>query len=186
MEQITAIITAVIEGLAVLVALYANHQTKKDLCQSKNIELLDKRTEILNKIENDEYISENIVEIMFSKREKELFHKLNNMRKEKELCVEHEKKFYYYWCRPDGVGGVINEVNEKIQIFKDRMTQDGSIDLEIQFKKYCDAHIADESNTGDSYNYYEIYKRENNANKKITEYKTVLVDSIKKFIEKSI
>ena len=40
---------------AVVVAICANKQTKKALCQSKNIELLDKRIDILEKIKNDEF-----------------------------------------------------------------------------------------------------------------------------------
>jgi len=179
-------VTAIIEGAAVLVALYANHQTKKELCQAKNIELLDKRIEILGKIENDEDVSENIVKLMFSKHEKDLFQNLNEMKKEKELCFKLEKTFFSLWREPDGEGGYSNEVYETIATIEDRMTQDDSISLEIELKEYCENHIAFESNTGDSYNYYEINQRKNTANKRISEYKTALIDSMKKFIEKSI
>ncbi len=74
---------------AVVVAICANKQTKKALCQSKNIELLDKRIDILEKIKNDEDVSENIVNLMFSEHEKELFQIMTeNKRKKIRLTIE--------------------------------------------------------------------------------------------------
>lgn len=87
-------------ALAVIIALWANHQSKKQLVralriqeQAKMIELLDERVSVINRIEKDERVNFRIVKLLFSEEICEHYLEWqDNKRKAKEAEQGYNKK----------------------------------------------------------------------------------------------
>lgn len=164
----------------VIVALCANRQSNKQLKsalemqeQSKNIELYEKRLEIIKIIyqfkigmgmEEIQMLPIKI-RILYNNDEKimEKFEKLKEYCIDVDKAEEDKKRFISATNKSDGMGGHIN-LKDEIEEFERRLERnDYDKTAEEPFKKFCDDHICQitnpETNTAETVNYYDIHSR---------------------------
>ena len=164
----------------VIVALYANRQSNNQLKsalqmqeQSKNIELYEKRLEIIKiiyqlkigiGIETIQMLPIKI-RILYNNDEKimEKFEKLKEYCIDVDIAKEDKKRFISATNKPDGIGGydTLKDEIEKFETKLDRNNYD--VTAEEPFKKFCVDHICQitnpETNTAETVNYYDIHSR---------------------------
>ena len=164
----------------VIVALYANRQSNNQLKsalqmqeQSKNIELYEKRLEIIKiiyqlkigiGIETIQMLPIKI-RILYNNDEKimEKFEKLKEYCIDVDKAEEDKKRFISATNKPDGIGGydTLKDEIEKFETKLDRNNYD--VTAEEPFKKFCVDHICQitnpETNTAETVNYYDIHSR---------------------------
>ena len=164
----------------VIVALCANKQSNKQLKsalemqeQSKNIELYEKRLEII-KIIYQFKIGMGIEEIqMLPIKIRILYNNdekiLEKFDKLKEYCIavdkaeEEKKRFITATNRPDGYGGYTT-LKETIEEFEMRLgRKDYDVTVEESFRNFCGEHICQitnpETNNMETVNYCDIHSR---------------------------
>lgn len=156
-------------ALAVIIALWANRQSKKQLIsaleiqeQSKNIELLDKRVDIIENIEKNNQVPSRMVKLLFGEEIVEEY-KTWLSYKAKESNAEHDISYYLSLCREAEEKVVtIDSVDEKIEEYKAQISMpDCPNNIEDEFKLFCDKKAIYASETGQDsdykhYNYYEL------------------------------
>ncbi len=181
--QISLIINAV-SSIAmvstVIVALCANKQSNKQLQsalqmqeQSKNIDLYEKRIEIIKLINqfNLDMELEEIqmlqikIKILFNNNE-EILDKFN-LLKLYSLRVyeagEDKKRFISATNKSDGYGGYVS-LKDEIEAFENRLGRNNYDEgAEKPFRKFCEENICQivnpKTNKTENVNYYDIYNR---------------------------
>ena len=164
----------------VIVALCANRQSNKQLKsalemqeQSKNIELYEKRIEIIKIIyqfkigmgmEEIQMLPIKI-RILYNNDEKilEKFDKLKEYCMAVDKAEEEKKRFITATNRPDGYGGYIT-LKDEIEKFEKRLGRNNHDETaEEPFRNFCDEHICQiknpETSKMESVNYFDIHSR---------------------------
>ena len=212
------IVVAILTLLTLKAAIQANKQNREEIIQaqkaiqtsikiqeqSKNIELLNNRIAVLDKIEqyekpylkNDllphvafgiyDKVSENELRILFSDDRglvnafKEICECISNAHMiEKQL-----KSFYHGFCQRDSIGQIVNPVWEQIHQYE---TLSGQTDSETaEFIDYCNDHVYTDSESMETFNYLALKQAMNDNSKKFEDAKTFLIMKIRVFIDESI
>lgn len=208
-DQISLIVNAVssIAMVAtVIVALCANGQANKQLKsalemqeQSKNIELYEKRLEIIktiNQFDSKMCIEESQmlpikIRILYSNDEKiiEKYKQLGTYYVKAAQAEDDEKRFISVSKISDGVGGFI-DLSEKIEKFKQKLRTDYDESTEKSFRLWCKDNKVDiinpETNRLESVNYYDIYSRAEENKKAFFTTQKELIDLMEQFINKGL
>ena len=191
-EYLGAIATA----LAVIVALFANHNSNKQLQktlqmheQTKNIDLFEKRTSLINEIQENNKTSTLLLELLFNKS---ITDEYNFMLEAYNayLKAKHDLDVYFKIIKePDGEGGYITPRNE-IQAAEQELKRLGyPSDKVSEFELLCKKYEKVYSETGESerlYNYKELSKNIELTSHQFEEEKEKLLDLMKNFIADSI
>ena len=209
-DQISLIVNAV-SSLAmvatVIVALYANRQSNKQLKsalqmqeQSKNIELYEKRIEIIKTIYQfkigmgmeEIHMLPIKIRILYNNDEKimEKFEKLKEYCIDVDKAEEDKKRFISATNKPDGIGGY-DTLKDKIEEFESRLGRnDYDKTAEEPFKKFCDDHICQitnpETNTAETVNYYNIHCRLKESYIGYFDTQKELIDLMEQFINNGL
>lgn len=185
---------------AVIVAVSANKKSNEQLIsalkiheQSKNIDLLEKRIEIIGRIEKREEVSLQLIKLFFNSDKKiiNLYSKLSVPRSEIEFAEADMEKYRSLARIPDGYGGVSLEILDTILSFERKLDEKDCPDsVKQDFKSYCDSHILSEKDpiTGEikHYDYYSIQQRIVESYIQIDELTTELCKTMEAFVEDSI
>lgn len=194
-------------ALAVIVALFANHNSNKQLQktlqmheQTKNIDLLDKRIEFIDAIKSDHSISDLKFQILFDENIIELKKEWDTIKQEIA-----EYKYYlgeYVSCLEEtssdrGPDSPMNQIqdaerdcSEAEPIF-DQPESDEYKSRYQKFQKICEKYaliirVHGAENEWRLCNYQELTKSINNAEKKAGQAKQKLQDAMILFVQESI
>ena len=194
-------------ALAVIVALFANHNSNKQLQktlqmheQTKNIELLDERIKIINAVKSNDPISDLKFQILFDENIIELKKEWNRIKQEIS-----EYKYYlgeYERCLEEtssdrGPNSPLNQIqdaerdcSEAEPIF-DQPESEEYINRCQKFQKICKKYaliirVPGTENEWRQCNYQELTKSINSAEKKAEQAKQKLQDAMILFVQESI
>ena len=156
-------------ALAVIIALWANRQSKKQLIsaleiqeQSKNIELLDQRVSVIENIEKNNQVPSRMVKLLFNEKIVEEYQTWLSYKK-KEATAESDIRFYLSECKAREEHIIVEyNVGEKIEEYETQLARpDCPSRIEEEFKQFCDNNAIHASETGQDsdnkhYNYYEL------------------------------
>ena len=192
-------IGAIASAAAVIIALYSNHKTTKEMKttlqmqeQSKNLELMEERLKIAECIQNDEAISELKFKILFNTEIYSAYEHYKKWEQQYQSAQSDEKIFFSYCENQDGEGGYNNEVREKIEQYEILMNEpDCPSKIIDEYKKYCHDNAVCCSDTGKPedykwYNHAEISERISNSYRMLSEAKNSLLQQMEQFIKDSI
>lgn len=214
-------VIAVITLLTLIVAVMANKQNKEEIGelrnatiqslkmheQSKNIQLIDLRIQILDEIENIKLpnysigyppekvqgiksdISINKLRMLYNQDADiiKTFKKLDKCYEEVDCLINDIFYFYQLTLESDGEGGYYSPIWETICKYEIQLDFDSDDD---SFRKYCEENIYidrnPETNQVDEYNYYDISKKIGRARCMFEDDKQKLITQMRVFIEESI
>lgn len=198
-------VSAISTTLAVVVALFANSNSDKQLKKSlqmheqmKNIELLSKRVEILEKIRNDEKVSFTELKVLFNDEIVNAMQLYIKSREKLKNCKIDEINFWEV-CKANPTNGLsdreCDELEKKLTTAGEKFLNAKKQgceheDLEKEFKDLCDENIAEgfliEQEENIEINYYNIYIELQNAKKEHKQNKANLYGKIEAYIKSSI
>ena len=186
-------------SLAVVIALVANSQSKKQIAsaleiqeQAKNIDLLDKRVSIIEKVEKNSQVPLRMIRLLFSEEIVEEFIKWCSFKTEK---TNAEQEITYYWalCRDAKEAGKTEEnVREIIQEYEDQIDSPNSPKgLEDEFRQFCaqnafNAHKIGGASGFKMYNYYELNKKAGECQTLAEEAKKSLLNHMELYVERGL
>ena len=191
----------------VIVALCANRQSNKQLKsalemqeQSKNIELYEKRLEIIKIIYQFKIgIGIEIVQMLpiqiriLYNNDEQILEKFDKL---KEYCIavdkaeEEKKRFITATNRPDGYGGYTT-LKETIEEFEMRLGKNNHDETaEEPFRNFCDEHICQiknpETNNMETVNYCDIHSRLKESYIGYSDTQTELIKLMEQFINNGL
>lgn len=182
---------------AVIVALYANTKSTKQLIaalkiqeQSKNVELLGKRFELLERMRLKGGLSETALRVLFN--DEILSHYINweNHMSEKKNAEFDKKKFFEMCREPDGAGGFVNTIRDRIEQYEINMGRpDCPQNVFIEYETFCNDNSftqRDEEGNIINYNYSDIQGRIAKANEEAENELTMILYLMEKFISDSL
>jgi hypothetical protein len=185
--------------VAVIVALFANHKSTKQLKyalkmqeQSKNIELFEKRVTLTESIIKGESISSMALRILFTDEINAQYQKICDLEVLYKDAQYDAIVFFEAMQITDADGYTHNSVKGKIEEYESVMSRpDCPESIFKQFKQYCDENEIFFSATGYSddrktYNYSEISCREGELNTAITSARVALTRQMEEYISESI
>lgn len=195
---IVDILGAIATVAAVVVALFANRNANKQLKaalqiqeQSKNVDLFDRRVELVQQIEHDELIYKPALVALFTSDIVSIFDAMQNTLTARKTA-EHDLKVYYDKTRTaDGEGGFVS-IKEEIEDRLSELTRHNfSVDMEQEFVDFCNSKSIYYSETTQDedykkYNYIEIQDRIDTFQTKYESQKRILLEAMHDFISKSI
>lgn len=199
-EIIINCLTAVGTIAAVAVAVRANKKSNEQLVsalriqeQSKNIDLFDRRLEMIEKISNKDEVSERTLNLLFHSDKKimDLYSSLTKLREQRDDAEKDDAQFFEHTRESDELGGFRSEVRMEIQKYEAELSKfDCPATIEQEFKDYCDANVIVCQDPIDGstkrLNYYEIYKRMGNINHQIDARTKELCEKMESFVNESI
>jgi hypothetical protein len=199
-------------------AIQANKQNREEIIQaqkaiqtsikiqeqSKNIELLNKRIAVIDKIEqyeNPHFIIDLIPHVAFGIYDKVSENEIRILFRDdrgidndfKTICecisnahmIEKQlKSFYHGFCQKDNIGQIINPVWEQILQYESLGGQEDSVDA--KFIDYCNDHIYTDSESMETLNYFALKEAMNDNSKKFEAAKSSIIMKIRVFIDESI
>ena len=185
---------------AVCVAIYANKKSNDQLVsalkiqeQSKNIDLFDKRLELINRISEHKEVSLRELKLLFNSNSEIIakYLKLSDPIDEFYYAKADLNEFQSLAKEADGEGGFFSEIEEQIHKYQYQMSLPDCPDcVEDEYKAYCASHsfiVKDKiNNEMKELNYYEINQRIENSNIKYEKQTEELCKTMEAFIEKSI
>lgn len=185
--------------IAVIVALFANHKSTKQLKyalkmqeQSKNIELFEKRVSLNESIIKGESISSMALRILFTDEMSTGYQTICDLEGQYKDAQNDVAVFFQATQTTDADGYTRNRVKDKIEEYESAVSRPDCPESIIErFKQYCDENEAYTSAAGYSedrktYNYYEISCREKELNTSITSARDTLARQMEEYISESI
>ena len=181
-------------ALAVIIALWANHQSKKQLIsalqiqeQTKNIELLDKRICVIDSIENDDPVPPRMVKLLFSPIIQEEYSRWHDYRK-KETEAEYDIQYYFELCRESESRVVtVETVEDRIREFESKLSLPDCPDsVDTEFREFCNNNSILPSETGKIYDYYELNSIKGKNHELACKTKQKMLNEMEKFLEDGI
>lgn len=192
-EELSAVATAV----AVIVALWANRKTTLQMRdtlraqeQSKNLELFEKRVQIMHCVENDEPFSDLEMKLLFPQEVSSVCAELRTMQKERERYEEDLKKYKFMLVYDSALKNEDSPI-EELEYLKsvNDMPVHPEKASELYVKRCKETEITvpgDSSEEKRVLNYNEITSGIENCTCRIEEHKTVLVSKMSEYVQKSI
>lgn len=185
--------------IAVIVALFANKKSTKQLKyalkmqeQSKNIELFEKRVALTESIIKGGSISSMALRILFTDEISTQYQSICDLEAQYKDAQYDATVFFQASQLTDADGYTCNSVKDKIEEYEGVMSRpDCPESIFEQFKQYCDENEIFFSATGYSddrktYNYSEISCREGGLNTAITSARDTLARQMEEYISESI
>ena len=184
---------------AVVVAVIANHKATQQLKsalamqeQSKNTELLSLRVSMAEQVEQDNYIPEMTIRLLFNSEIYKSYQKLCSLEQlQKE--AEHDEKVYFDATEQmDADGYTIHPIKASIAEYESFMSRsDCPGDIFDKYRKFCDENEIYWSETGLSddrrtYNHAEISERISQASQRKRQEKAHLLMLMENYIASSI
>lgn len=192
---VVEIIGVIATVAAVIVALRANKKAddsiKKSLRmheQSKNVDLFEKRVELIEELKHSNKISEVKLQLLF---DKDIIKKYNKFKKclENISDVEHDIFVYQDVVKtPDGEGGYTSPLDEILDL-EDKLERHNFLAEGVkEFEELCKKHEITycEFDEPKVYNYKEMRDRLADANKELLHEKETLTIKMQKFVKDSI
>ncbi len=224
-EIIINIVVALLTVGALIAAIIANKQNKEEINevkkatkkslqmheQSKNLQLMEMRLQLLYEIENSKSpryyidispkkengtigdISINKLKLLYNEDPTiiKAFTNLKEYYNKSNYLINNLIHFYRLGRTPDGEGGFCNPVWERIKKYEDLRGLPNYLETtENEYKEFCDNHTYSELCPVDGqnveYNYYNIQQELNNAVKSFDTTKDILLKQMRIFIDESI
>lgn len=191
-------LSAVFTTLAVIVALWANHNSNKQLKstlqmheQSKSVELLDKRIDLLRKIEADDISVDLEIQVLFNDKITQNFRALKKLHSDLQ---EYGKELETYsellqeaYDKPDEEDPIfrLNHAEAKMAFFE--YSQDAVDKFEELCRKYeIRSTLGAPEGEYKTYNYKEISNSIATTKDSISTCKAKLTEDMMTFIKKSL
>lgn len=214
------IIVAILTLFTLRAAIKANKQNREEIVQAqkaiqvsikiqeqtKNIELLDKRANILERVENYQYpsirfdplpgiangiystISINEIRIMFRDDPGILadFKAMTDSITNARLFGNQLNIYYMGFVQSDGEGGKINAIWDQILRYEAQIQSGSAASTMEEFQEYCAQHTYIDQNSGEEYNYFFIKKGIEEHKESFETAQKNLIMKIRVFIDESI
>lgn len=185
--------------IAVVVALAANKSSRKQLImalemqeQSKNVELLEQRINVIDCIQADNLVSETTIKLLFDKSVLSCYQALKKQKEEYEAARNDEITFFQAVAETKEFRDPDNDIASRISEYEQFMERpDCPVKIIRDYKEYCKQNEQwwSETGLGDDrriYNHAEIRERMINATQGIKETKNTLIRAMEEYVANSI
>ena len=192
-------IGSIATAIAVIVALAANKSSRKQLIkalemqeQSKNVELLEQRINVIDCIQADNPVSETTIKILFDKSILGYYQALKKQKEKYEAARNDETTFFQAVEETKEFRGPDNDIASRISEYEQFMERPDCPTRIIQnYEEYCKQNEQWWSATGLSddrqmYNHAEIRERMINAAQCINGTKSTLIKAMEEYVANSI
>jgi hypothetical protein len=185
--------------LAVLVALWANLDAKKQLKsalamqeQSKNVELFGRRIEILKNFKNTGNLPELETRLLFGSKTERDYLELEEYNR--KLSIEDKRRERFLWLDSESneYGTKDHPIRDRIRSFQAEIERTGgAMEVLEEYKQFCEEHTLKEKyaykdEADDEYNFYEIEKNIQELKEEIQQKKEAIEREMEDFISRSI
>ena len=197
---IISLLSAIGTIAAVWVAILANKKSNQQLVsalkiqeQAKNIDLFDKRLELIDNITQYGKAPLRELKLLFNSDSKIIkkYMQLSNIKKEIKSAEADLYSFQQMAKKKDGVGGFSSEIEDTITNYRVQISQADCPDTVVkEYIDYCNLNsfLSTDEDTGTikELNYNEILSRLENSEDKYDKQKAELLAMLEKFVEESI
>ncbi len=198
-EMIINIGSVIATVAAVIVALYANKKAHQQLIsalkmheQSKSVDLLDERMNVVDRFERKDYVPPKMIKLLFG-ADCSIMDTYSRLQNDYKLLAEANAVRRQFFTTVEEIEGskIKYEIEETILDFERQLSySDCPQSVEDDYIDYCESHsisYRDEiNNEVITLNYYEIKKRIEKYDFEIDCLRTELCSMMEHFIEESI
>ena len=177
---------------AVIVALVANAKASEQLAsalaiqeQSKNVELLNKRMELVGQIDNGENVSVSYIKVLFGDSYVQKYNEMAGYQRDAKNAQSDSFTYFRLFQEENNRVVVDTDVEKEIHRYEMMLdSEDPPDDVESEFEAFCNSHVYWENNT--PYNYYKIRIIEAESISRYNAAKEKLVGELYTFVRNSI
>lgn len=188
--------------LALITALYANHnayvQLKKSMQiheQSKSVSLFDQRIEVIEALRKKSKVPLVKIRLLYNEDIAKAAQKYYVCFSEFDQCQQKENNFWTILDTNFASREEKEQTEKKLRALRDKLLQQNKKEnanpgLVKQFKELCDKNVAvctlEDTGEDIEMNFYNIYDKLPTAKKAMKESHAALIEKMEKFIEQSI